>query len=104
MTKLILTPDTRISRKGDILASKLDHETVLLDVEGGHYYAYDAVGSRIWELIAEPRTMAQLCQALVRQYDIDMARCEREVLAFLEALSAHGLLRCEGDGWEPPRP
>ena len=99
-----ITLETRIARRDDILASKLDHETMLLDVAGGHYYAYDAVGSRIWELIAEPRTVAQLCQTLIEQYDIDRARCEREVLAFLEALSARGLLRGDLGGEEPARP
>ena len=90
-----LTLDTRVARRDDVLASKLDGETVLFDVAAGNYYAYDAMGSRIWDLLAEPQTVGQICQALTREFAVDAERCEREVLSFLSDLSAHGLLQHE---------
>lgn len=97
-----LTLDTRISRKDDVLASKLDGETVLFDVVAGNYYAYDAMGSRIWDLLFEPQTVGHLCQSLTREYAVDAERCEREVLAFLGDLSARGLLQHELADREAP--
>lgn len=93
MTHSELTPDTLVARKDGVLASQLDDETVLLDIDAGNYYAYDAVGGRIWELLGQPCTVATLCGELTQQFAVDPARCEREVLDFLRELSAHGLLR-----------
>jgi hypothetical protein len=88
-----------IFRKEALAATELDGETVLLDVDTGAYYGYDATGSWIWELIVEPRTVGDLCRALVQRYDVEPQRCECEVIAFLEELAGYGLV-----GMETPSP
>lgn len=92
--------DTRISRKESVLASQLDGETVLLDVDAGNYYAFDAIASRIWDLIAQPQTVGEVCRAMALHYDVESERCQRDVLAFLDDLLARGLLRCDAKGPE----
>ena len=99
-----VTLDTLIVRKDAVAAADLDGETVVLDVDSGAYYAYDAVASRIWRLLEEPRTVRGLCDVLHERYEVEPERCRSEVLAFVTELAGHGLVRAAtgGHGETPP--
>jgi hypothetical protein len=57
----------------------------------------DAVGARIWELIQDPRTVNEIRDALLEEYDVEMERCERDLLAFLDQLAAETLIEVRDD-------
>jgi hypothetical protein len=46
----------------------------------------DPVGARIWELIATPRSVRSIRDALLAEYQVDADRCETDLVALLEAL------------------
>src|ERR1700734_436334 len=49
---MAITPDTTLSRNGDILyASVGSEDAVMLNVTAGNYYGLNAVAARIWELL-----------------------------------------------------
>lgn len=68
---------------------------VLLDVQGGLVLASNPAGARIWQQIEEGRTPGDIASALVDEYHIDLERAERDVRAFLDALTARGLVTSE---------
>jgi hypothetical protein len=74
------------------LAAEVDGEVVALDVARGLCFGLDAVASHIWRLIAEPITPQSLCATLAAEYEVEPEVCERDVLAFLDALATEGLL------------
>lgn len=76
----------------------LGDERVLLNVATGVYYGLDPVGSRIWELLEGPRSVAVLVQSLREEYDVDAGTCERDTIALLERLLGEGLIEVEGPG------
>jgi hypothetical protein len=76
-----------VSRKAIALAAELDGETVLFHPELGAYIALGAVGSRVWELLEKPQSVAELCATLCAEYDVDAAACRRDVLVFLGELN-----------------
>lgn len=86
MPSTALSLDDKIQRSETILASDLKNEVVMMDIEEGSYYGMEAPGSRIWELLATPQSVAELCQILGAEYDIGTEQCQIEVLAFLEEL------------------
>jgi hypothetical protein len=57
------------------------------------YYGMDSVARRIWELIAEPRRVADLCDQLIVEYAVERQVCERDVCAFLAELNKEALIR-----------
>ncbi len=81
---------TMLTRSEDILDAEIDGEAVMMSIEKGEYYGLDKIGSEIWEMLAEPRSLAQLCDALLERYDVGPEECERDVVAFLETLLADG--------------
>jgi hypothetical protein len=50
------------------------------------------VGARIWALLGTPVRVADICDKIVQQYDVEVDRCERDVLGVLRDLAAHELI------------
>lgn len=87
-----LTLESTVVRTSDVLASPVDDELVMMDIEQGAYFSLDRVGADIWARLAEPLTVADLCAQLQRQYNVDQATCEADVLAVLNEMASNGLL------------
>jgi hypothetical protein len=81
-----------ISRNPSIIWTKLDKNLVLLNIELARYYETNAVGGLIWELLDEPRTVADIVDRVVARFRVDPEQCQADVLKFLEALGKSGLL------------
>jgi Coenzyme PQQ synthesis protein D (PqqD) len=93
-----LSLDARVTLVGDVLASDLAGEIVLLNLSDGVYYGLDAVGTHIWHLLAQPAAVRAIVDDIVAHFDVDASRCGPDVLAFLEDLQAHGLLAVVASG------
>jgi hypothetical protein len=76
----------------DQVSSDLGGEVAILDLKAGVYYGLDAVGARIWSLIQEPRTVNEIRDILLEEYDVEPERCERDLLALLRRLADEGLV------------
>jgi len=88
-----ITLESVVRRSSDVLASPVDDELVMMDIERGMYYALGAVGADIWERLAEPMKVADLCAQLQQEYDVTPAICEADVLAVLNDMAENGLLQ-----------
>lgn len=88
-----LTTADFIERDPGHLSAEIDGELVLMSVAGGIYAGLDEIGGDIWRRLETPRTVADLCGALARDYDADPATIERDVLTLLDQLRAHSLIR-----------
>jgi hypothetical protein len=71
----------------------LAEEAVILDLKAGVYYGLNSMGARIWNLIQQPRTVQELRDTILEEYDVDPARCERDLLALLKDLVDRELVR-----------
>ncbi|MCM3131523.1 lasso peptide biosynthesis PqqD family chaperone [Paenibacillus polysaccharolyticus] len=89
--KPIYTNDV-ITRKEGNLVSDMAGEKVMMSIASGKYYNLGSTGGRIWELIAEERTLEELIETLAMEYDIGPDECREQVISFLEHLSREGLI------------
>jgi hypothetical protein len=81
------------------VSTALGDETVILGMQDGVYYGLDAVGARIWALLASPRRVSDLVRILCDEFDVSPDRLERDVLTLLDELADHELIReHRGDG------
>lgn len=76
----------------DQASSDLGGEVAILDLKAGVYYGLDAVGARIWSLIQEPRTVNEIRDILLEEYEVEPERCERDLLVLLRRLADEGLV------------
>ena len=82
--------------KKNILAQVVADELILLDVVGGGYYGLDPVGARIWQILSDGRSAAEVLAELLAEYDVDESRARQDLLALLTDLNARGLLELHG--------
>ena len=86
----MLESTTVVVRSDAILAAEIDGEAVMLSIENGKYYGLDPVGTDIWNLASEPRSIEQICDTLLDRYDVDVETCRKEVTDLLKVLVADG--------------
>ena len=85
-----LTDRVRIPQ--EVLARQVGDETVMLDLAKGAYFGLGPVGARMWQLLAEGKTLAEVCDAIVEEYEVARDAVERDLLALVADLMAQGLL------------
>jgi hypothetical protein len=88
----MITDTSTIMRAQQLLATDLDEETILMSIEHGAYYGMEQTARRIWEIIATPHTVSELCRLLGEEYTVAPEVCRRDVLAFLAELHTEGLI------------
>ena len=81
-----LTLDSVLVQNEAMLFADVGDGTALMDIDRGEYFQYEAVGTRIWELIDGEASVADICARLMEEYDVDAATCEAQTLAFLGKL------------------
>jgi Coenzyme PQQ synthesis protein D (PqqD) len=96
----MLSANSTVVAAKDQVSCDLADEAVILDLKAGIYYGLNSVGARVWNLIQEPKTVDQIRDALLGEYEIDAASCERDLLVLLGDLAARELVRI-GHGTPP---
>jgi hypothetical protein len=81
-----------VSRNGAVIEAEIDGEVVALNIDSGNCYGLNAVGSRVWNLIAAPTRISDICAQLVTEYQVHADTCEQQVMDLLEELRAEGLI------------
>ena len=81
-----------VAPSNDQLACELHDEAVILNLRSGTYYGLNSVGARVWNLIQQPRTIKQIRDTLLSEYNVEPERCERELFVLLKELSANQLI------------
>ena len=76
----------------DVVSRLIDGEAVLVHPGQGVVRVLNQVGATLWEQIDGARSAADLAAALVAEYDVDPARAQADVLAFLADLAERGVL------------
>ena len=69
-----------------------DDQTMLLDLDGGTYFALNEVGARVWELSDGSRTVAEIATLLADEYDAPVAVIQADVLELLGELEVEQLV------------
>jgi hypothetical protein len=101
-------PANELSKESVVRAARtqvgctLGDEVMILNLEDGVYYGLDAVGARIWELLQEPRTLLEVRDTLTSEFDVDEARCERDLLDLVRQLVDAGLAEVESQEARAP--
>ncbi len=76
-----------------IFSSELDGETVLMSLTQAAYFGLDSTGQVIWNMIAKPCRVGDLCDQLAADYNVDRSVLEQEVFEFLSELNEEDLIQ-----------
>lgn len=86
------TLDTHVQVPPAVLFRNLEGEAVLLNVETGHYYGLDGVGTRMWQSLSQSGSVEQTYTALLQEYNVTPERLQTDLLVFVDKLCDKSLL------------
>ena len=81
-----------IVKAKDQISCNLDGETVILNLKYGKYYGLNAVGFRIWNLLQEPKTVNEIRDYILSEYEVDLESFDRDLLTLIQQLLAANLI------------
>jgi hypothetical protein len=74
----------------------LGEESAILSLKNSVYYGMNTVGTRVWGLLKQPRSVEELRDTLLKEYVVDAELCERDLLNLLEKMRSEGLIEVRG--------
>jgi hypothetical protein len=75
----------------------LGEEAAILNLKNSVYYGMNPVGARVWNLLKQPRSVAELRDVLLEEFEVDEERCGKDLLALLGTMQGEGLIEVRGE-------
>jgi hypothetical protein len=82
----------RVKIPDDVLISKLQEESVILNLDSERYYGLDDVGTRILSVLTTSDSIEAAYQRLVGEYDVDRQLLRNDLLELIENLVDKGII------------
>jgi hypothetical protein len=73
----------------------LGDESAILNLKNTVYYGLNSVAARVWELLQQPKSVGEIRDALIEEFEVEAERCERDLLALLEKMRSEGLIEVQ---------
>jgi hypothetical protein len=80
-------PDSRPTRRSDVLAQEAGDTVILLTPDSGEYFTLNEVGGRIWELSDGSRSVADIAGVLADEYEAPVDEIRADALGLLGELA-----------------
>ena len=81
-----------ITTNKKVVSCELGEEIAMLNMDDGVYYGLNTVGAKIWNLIQEPKTVAEVLEVLLDEYDVKEKQCKNDLINLLQELQDKGLI------------
>lgn len=88
-------PTRRIRIHPSTLHRELDSETVLLQLDTGEYFGLDPMATRMWQLMVEHGSVADVADAVADEFDVEPVVAAADVARLVEELVAKRLIEVE---------
>ncbi len=88
-----LSVQSIVSVAPEQVSCPLGDEAAILNLKNTVYYGLNPIGARVWNLLQQPKSVGELRDALVDEYEVEAGRCERDLLELLEKMRSEGLIQ-----------
>jgi hypothetical protein len=82
-------------KDGDLLASPLGDEIVMMNVQTGDYLSLNKVATDIWQFLEQPISIQDICKKLLEKYNIEEMTCQEHTINFVQELEDKGLVEVQ---------
>lgn len=79
----------------EIIARRLETESVLVMPIKGKIKVLNDVGARVWDLIDGARSIEEICHSISQEYSISIETARQDVQTFLSQLADRGMVSFE---------
>jgi hypothetical protein len=78
------------------VSCEINDEVVILDLQRSMYFGLQGAGVQIWQSLAKPRSVAELCAAVQGEFDVSAQECRSDVEQVVAGLEREGLVEVVG--------
>ena len=89
-------PNARVSIPASVMVREVGGESVILNVESGRYFGLNPMGARMVAVLSASESIEAAHDALLREYDVDSGRLQRDLNNLIQQLLEHGLIEVSG--------
>jgi hypothetical protein len=82
----------RVKIPVQVMARDVEGEVVILELASGTYFGLDTVGARIWHHMRDGKTLTEICDLMVEEFEVSREELERDTLKFAQDLATKGLI------------
>jgi hypothetical protein len=90
--KMRIELSTVVKQSIQQVSCNLNGEIAILNLKSTLYFGLDEVGACIWEAMAEPRKVSELCERVLERFNVGEEQCQADVVEFVGRLDEVGLL------------
>lgn len=83
---------TVFRRSSRQVSCDLNGEAAILQLDQSVYFGLKGVGALVWLALEKPQSLAELNCLVCKEFDVDAARAEADLVKFLSELQAAGLV------------
>ncbi len=87
-----LTLESLFAPAEDITWRDVDGEIVVLKLNTGEYFTFNELGRSTWLQVSQGNTISQAVQAVIAEYDVEMAQAESDIKKFIGGLVGRSLI------------
>lgn len=88
---MTLEMNDKISRHPDMLSAEIGGEAIMMSIEKGAYFGLNPVATRIWDLIEQPKNVAELIQTITDEYEVSAEQAADDVQGFVADMIERGI-------------
>lgn len=81
-------------RPESFVATLVDDEVVLIDMEGGELFSLSGTARAVWEAIDGQASADEIARSMAQAYEVEPDTAQREVSELLGELAKAGLISC----------
>ena len=76
----------------DVVSREVNGEEVILYLSTGTYFGLDPVGTRIWHLLQEGRSLRAIHTTMLEEYEVGEEQLTHDLLSLVRMLNKHRLI------------
>ena len=82
----------RVRIPDDVLISRLQEESVILNLDSERYYGLDDVGTRFLSVLTNSNSIDAAYNSLAEEYDVDPEVLRQDLVALIQNLLQQGII------------
>lgn len=82
----------RVRVPDGVLVSRLQEESVILNLDSERYFGLDDVGTRVLSVLTSADSIEAAHATLLEEYDVDGQELRQDLLALVESLLQQGII------------
>lgn len=94
--------ETEVVARKELVSCDLADEAVVLSLSDGVYFGLSPVASHVWGLVRTPRTVREIRDSLLEEYDVDADTCTRDVRRLIDQLLQWNLVEFRNGNGKAP--